>query len=118
MRNFRPLRRRLRGGNESRDPVQHQLRECQEPGIDVQFEDEVAHAAAALYGAEAWELGTGPRSGRTFEPAAMHGSPTSRYFIGTPMLAIVSPLVIDGTARMKRTTPLSGAWASMRTRPR
>jgi len=43
---------------------------------------------------------------------------TSHYFIGTPMFAIVSPLVIDGTARMKRTTPLSGARASMRTRPR
>ena len=37
---------------------------------------------------------------------------------GTPMLAIVSPLTIEGTALMKSTTPLSGAFASRRTFPR
>ena len=37
---------------------------------------------------------------------------------GTPMLAMVSPLTIDGTALMKSTTPLSGAIASKMVFPR
>ena len=35
-----------------------------------------------------------------------------RYFAATPILATVSPFVIEGTARMNKTTPLAGARAS------
>jgi len=42
MGDLRALQPGLEGGHESRDAINHQLTERQEPGVDVEFQDDAA----------------------------------------------------------------------------